>query len=507
MCGLLLFCVWSVCYSVRMLVFYVCSFFSLFFVCGLFIVILYGLLHFVCGLLVLCLLLSILCEYCFRFIPLSPCDLSALLCVERTQQEIPLQGGLSEWRQPDCGEQQALQWWVSDQCVCKTPLYACVLPFYAKTLWPQSLCEEVATAVFGTLDCCWYLCICLCEEVATAIFGTLDCCWYLCICLCEGVATDIFGTLDYCWYLCICLCEEVATDIFGTLDCCWYLCICIYLITGVLFSDVCVFWSRVYCLLRCLHSCHRCSSHADADSAVHAGALLEEICRGNYFFSVECNFRQVLTTFFSHIYSSALLPSHFFSLLSCHLVLRPSPTSPILVIHLCLSSSIFIPSFRPLPPPLSAFFPFWSITHLSPSSSISLPPSSLLSFPPLLPPSLFTPLSLSFHPSFLILPVLTLCPPPPHPFCLTLLHLFSSPPYCPPPPLSASPPSPSHLSLPLPTPPSPPYCPPPLHLHSALTFLSFPSVSSPPHPAVPPPPLPLLPLLSWCEHPLLERRS
>ena len=85
-------------------------FFSLFFVCGLFIVILYGYFHFVCGFFVLCLFLSILCENCFHFTPLSPCYGSALFCAERTQQEIPLKGGLSERRQPDCGEQQTVQW-------------------------------------------------------------------------------------------------------------------------------------------------------------------------------------------------------------------------------------------------------------------------------------------------------------------------------------------------------------------------------------------------------------
>ena len=67
-------------------------------------------LHFVCGCLVLCLLVCILREYCLHLTPLSPCDRSALLCAERTQQEIPLQGGLSQRCQPDCGEQQAVQW-------------------------------------------------------------------------------------------------------------------------------------------------------------------------------------------------------------------------------------------------------------------------------------------------------------------------------------------------------------------------------------------------------------
>ena len=76
--------------------YFMCAVFSLCFLCVDCLLLFCMDLHFVCGLLVLCLLLSILCEYCFHFIPLSPCDCSALLCVERTQQEIPLQGGLSE---------------------------------------------------------------------------------------------------------------------------------------------------------------------------------------------------------------------------------------------------------------------------------------------------------------------------------------------------------------------------------------------------------------------------
>ena len=359
----------------------------------------------------------------------------------------------------------------------------CYLWYIRLLLISVYLCEEVVTAIFGTLDCCWYLCICISDHRCIVF-------WWVCI-LVTGAPHMLTLTAQSMLEHCLKRFAEVIISFQ------W----------NVTFGRCLPPFFSLSLLLLCT------APH----SFLFAPALPPGSVSLHYFTSF--SYPPLSLSIHLHPFVSPSSPTplcfFFFFLvhyppLSLFIHLPPLPHS-----FLCPTSSLSSPTspLLPLHPSLPLFSP---ISHsvladtLPPTPSSPLPHSASLSsclpLPTLLPPPPPPPPPILPH-SPPCLPLPTLLPPPPPPFCLTLLHLFPSPPNCPPPPppIQPSPSSPSHLS----SPPHPSLLTllPPLPLHPPFSPHVPPShLSSPPHPSLPtmlsplppPPPPPSSPfVLMW----------